>query len=68
MPDFRAALGEVQPAFGANTESLSKHVMQGVIDYGEAHRHLTSTLNTLLSQVRFEGHAAFAGVCGGCGG
>jgi hypothetical protein len=28
MSDFEAALDEVQPAFGANTESLLKHVMQ----------------------------------------
>jgi len=28
MGDFEAALEEVQPAFGANTESLQKHVMQ----------------------------------------
>lgn len=28
MADFDAALDEVQPAFGANTESLQKHVMQ----------------------------------------
>lgn len=28
MADFEAALDEVQPAFGANTESLQKHVMQ----------------------------------------
>ena len=28
MQDFEAALDEVQPAFGANTESLLKHVMQ----------------------------------------
>jgi hypothetical protein len=28
MADFEAALDEVVPAFGANTESLQKHVMQ----------------------------------------
>lgn len=28
MVDFEAALDEVQPAFGANTETLQKHVMQ----------------------------------------
>jgi hypothetical protein len=32
MADFQAALEEVQPAFGANQESLQKHVMQvGVV-------------------------------------
>lgn len=52
MGDFEAALEEVQPAFGANTESLQKHVMQGIIDYGEAHKHITATLQTLISQVQ----------------
>jgi hypothetical protein len=28
MQDFEAAFDEVQPAFGSNTESLQKHVMQ----------------------------------------
>jgi hypothetical protein len=28
MQDFEAALDEVQPAFGANAESLQKNVMQ----------------------------------------
>lgn len=27
MQDFNAALDEVQPAFGANSESLQKHFM-----------------------------------------
>ena len=37
MQDFEAALDEVQPAFGANTESLQKHVMQvGLAGLGAA--------------------------------
>jgi hypothetical protein len=52
MGDFMAALEEVQPAFGANTEGLSKHMMHGIIDYGDAYKHLASTLKTLVSQVR----------------
>jgi hypothetical protein len=49
--DFAAALSEVQPAFGANTENLSKAMTHGVIDYGDAYRHLANTLRTLVSQV-----------------
>jgi hypothetical protein len=49
--DFQAALSEVQPAFGANTENLSKAMTHGVIDYGDAYRHLANTLRTLVSQV-----------------
>eukprot|EP00879_Flechtneria_rotunda_P013941 GHRR01014560.1.p1 GENE.GHRR01014560.1~~GHRR01014560.1.p1 ORF type:complete len:485 (+),score=178.54 GHRR01014560.1:1437-2891(+) len=52
MADFQAALNEVQPAFGANTEGLAKHLTHGIIDYGDAYRHLASTLKTLVSQVQ----------------
>eukprot|EP00878_Enallax_costatus_P019245 GHUV01020299.1.p1 GENE.GHUV01020299.1~~GHUV01020299.1.p1 ORF type:complete len:671 (+),score=177.44 GHUV01020299.1:714-2726(+) len=52
MADFLAALDEVQPAFGANAENLSKSITHGIIDYGDAYRHLASTLQTLVSQVR----------------
>lgn len=55
MSDFLAALAEVQPAFGANTEGLAKHIMGGIIPYGDAHAHLASTLKTLVSQVRLAG-------------
>lgn len=51
MLDFLAALDEVQPAFGANTENLAKNITHGVVDYGDAYRHLASTLRTLVSQV-----------------
>ena len=51
MSDFLAALDEVQPAFGANAENLSKSITHGIIDYGDAYRHLASTLQTLVSQV-----------------
>lgn len=34
MQDFEAALDEVQPAFGANAESLQKNVMQVGIPSG----------------------------------
>ncbi|KAF6256958.1 N-ethylmaleimide sensitive fusion protein [Scenedesmus sp. NREL 46B-D3] len=50
--DFEAALSEVQPAFGANTENLSKAMTHGVIDYGDAYKHLANTLRTLVSQVQ----------------
>ncbi|WIA31160.1 hypothetical protein OEZ86_001171 [Tetradesmus obliquus] len=50
--DFEAALSEVQPAFGANTENLSKAMTHGIIDYGDAYRHLANTLRTLVSQVQ----------------
>jgi hypothetical protein len=45
------ALEEVQPAFGANTESLEVHRMHGIIDYGDTFRHLQATLTTLVGQV-----------------
>jgi hypothetical protein len=32
-----------------------RRVQQGIIDYGEAHKHITATLQTLISQVRSHG-------------
>jgi vesicle-fusing ATPase len=51
MADFMAALDEVQPAFGSNTESLELSRRHGILDYGDAFKHLQSTLRTLVAQV-----------------
>lgn len=52
MSDFMAALDEVQPAFGSNTEGLEACRRHGIIDYGDACRHLQQTLRTLVNQVQ----------------
>lgn len=50
--DFEAALGEVVPAFGASPAALEARVAGGMLDCGDAHRHLRSTTSTLVEQVR----------------
>lgn len=52
MQDFDRALSEVKPAFGAVTETLEQHRLNGIIDCGEHFRHLQSTCRTLVEQVR----------------
>jgi vesicle-fusing ATPase len=49
--DFEAALAEVQPAFGAASESLAAYAPHGVIAYGDAFSHLSDTLKALVRQV-----------------
>ena len=51
MQDFDRALSEVKPAFGAVTETLEQHRLNGIIDCGEHFRHLQSTCRTLVEQV-----------------
>ena len=50
--DFEAALAEVTPAFGASPAELAAHIVNGMIDYGDAHRHLVATCTALVDQVR----------------
>ena len=50
--DFRAALDEVTPAFGAPPAALRAHVVNGMLDCGAAHGHLRSTASTLVEQTR----------------
>ena len=50
--DFRAALDEVVPAFGAPPAALRAHVVNGMLDCGAAHGHLRSTAATLVEQTR----------------
>jgi len=50
--DFRAALSEVTPAFGAPPAALRAHVVNGMLDCGAAHAHLRSTAKTLVEQTR----------------
>eukprot|EP00891_Asterochloris_glomerata_P007298 jgi/Astpho2/7298/fgenesh1_pm.00113_%23_29_t len=52
MQDFDRALSEVKPAFGAVTETLEQHRLNGIINCGEHFRHLQSTCRTLVEQVR----------------
>jgi vesicle-fusing ATPase len=52
MADFEAALAEVTPAFGAAIENLEAARRGGVIDYGDAFKHLQSTLRALVAQVQ----------------
>lgn len=56
--DFESALAEVQPAFGSNAEALELCRRHGVIDYGEAFRHLQQTLRTLVAQVQHSDRTA----------
>ena len=50
--DFEAALAEVIPAFGASPAELSAHVVNGMLDCGDGHRHLVATTGALVDQVR----------------
>lgn len=52
MADFMAALDEVTPAFGSNTEGLELCRRHGIIDYGDVFKHLQQTLKTLVNQVQ----------------
>jgi vesicle-fusing ATPase len=56
MHDFHEALKEVQPAFGAATESLTRLRLNGIIPYGDRFTHLTSTCKTLVEQARAQWH------------
>jgi hypothetical protein len=51
MEDFRAALDEVKPAFGAVTETLETYRLHGIIDFGPRFQHLLSCCKTLVQQV-----------------
>jgi len=52
MSDFTAALGEVKPAFGAQTETLESYRMHGIISYGDSFDQLLNTCTRLVDQVR----------------
>jgi hypothetical protein len=52
MADFEAALAEVKPAFGAVVDTLETYRLNGMIDSGDTYRHLRSTCQTLVQQVR----------------
>lgn len=52
MEDFKQALEEIKPAFGAATETLQQYCMHGIIPCGDAFEHLSRTLKTLVEQVR----------------
>ena len=54
--DFEAALAEVVPAFGASPAELEAHVVNGMLDYGDGHRHLMATTKALVDQVRASEH------------
>eukprot|EP00884_Botryococcus_braunii_P005505 jgi/Botrbrau1/14956/Bobra.0018s0059.1 len=56
MADFLAALAEVKPAFGAVVDTLETYRLNGMIDSGVSYRHLRSTCNTLVQQVRTSEH------------
>ena len=51
MQDFDKALSEVTPAFGAVTETLEGLRLNGMIDSGDHHRRLLSTMSDLVQQV-----------------
>lgn len=61
MADFLSALDEVVPAFGSNTESLELCRQHGIIDYGDAFKHLQQTLKTLVNQVQISSVARLVG-------
>ena len=45
------ALDDVKPAFGAVVGTLETYRLNGIIDYGDAFRHLSSTCHSLVEQV-----------------
>ena len=52
MKDFDAALQEVKPAFGVESESLEAYRLNGIISYGPAFEHLMKTCRTLVDQAK----------------
>ncbi|GBG84791.1 hypothetical protein CBR_g39167 [Chara braunii] len=52
MDDFRRALDEVKPAFGAAVNTLETYRLHGMLNYGGRHEHLKKTCMTLVEQVR----------------
>jgi vesicle-fusing ATPase len=52
MEDFKMAQDEVRPAFGAVVDTLEMYRLNGIIDYGDRFRHLASTCQSLVEQVR----------------
>lgn len=54
MEDFRAAMEEVRPAFGAVVDTLELYRLNGILDYGDRFRHLASTCQSLVEQVPLE--------------
>lgn len=54
MEDFRGAMEEVRPAFGAVVDTLELYRLNGILDYGDRFRHLASTCQSLVEQVLIE--------------
>ncbi len=52
MADFRRALSEVTPAFGAVTDTLESYRSGGMIDYGARMQKLIGTCDKLVRQVK----------------
>mmetsp|Transcript_17599 Transcript_17599/g.52878 ORF Transcript_17599/g.52878 Transcript_17599/m.52878 type:complete len:742 (+) Transcript_17599:405-2630(+) len=52
MEDFNLALEDVKPAFGAIVETLETYRLNGIIDYGNSFRHLLSSCQSIVQQVR----------------
>lgn len=46
------AKDEVRPAFGAVVDTLEMYRLNGILDYGDRFRHLASTCQSLVEQVR----------------
>lgn len=51
MSDFRGALAEVKPAFGAVTDTLESYRSKGMINYGARMQKLLGTCEKLVRQV-----------------
>lgn len=51
--DFERALTEVRPAFGVQGEDeLTLYYRNGIVDHGEAFKHLSQTIKQLAHQVK----------------
>lgn len=52
MEDFQRALLDIQPAFGAMSETLESYRLNGIIHYGASFEHLLSSCKSVVQQVR----------------
>lgn len=52
MADFKSALNEVKPAFGAAVDSLERLRLNGILPYGDRFTHLMATCHSLVEQAR----------------
>jgi hypothetical protein len=52
MADFRRAIDEIKPAFGADSSGLETKVVGGFYNYGEEFEQLYGKCNDFLNELR----------------